>query len=109
MVKSVPNSSSNQSLKKKFLIDTSPCNILQYDIYLENLFCCPDLLVYPLPEKEIVCLLLKREEQRKERGATALPLSFVSQALEKDTRFLNPALGVSDKIEFTRDRHCEEK
>ena len=30
----------------------------------------------------------------KERGAAALPLSFVSHVLEKDTRFLNPALRV---------------
>ena len=37
-------------------------------------------------------LLLKREKQRKERRAFALPLSFVSHALEKDTRFLYLAI-----------------
>ena len=37
-------------------------------------------------------ILLKCENQRKERRAVALPLSFVSYAFEKDKRFLNPPL-----------------
>ena len=54
-----------------------------------------------------MCLLLKREKKRKEREATAHPLFFVSHALEKDTRFLNPSLASlalfrRNPIEFLR-------
>ncbi|XP_043271229.1 piggyBac transposable element-derived protein 2-like [Venturia canescens] len=109
---------------QKFLLDIPPRKVLQYHIYFDNLFCCPDLLVH-LKKLNLRATGTVRKNRIKEtndidakapRGTFKVKhdqnsgINFITVVDSKPVSILSTAAGITPVSDVTRyDKNAKEK